>query len=165
MTKLNAAWIVLIVFCSLIVIGGVFYLFYRLYINKIYKRRRVWKEISSPMKNRMDEAHEEERATDLIPRQSIMPFIEEFLADNVRKQTERRQMVTELQFDEAPLFEKNFSREWNEMDDKSALFSSLVDKVSFSSSNLSRFTLISISHVYSNVVLHYSRRHFRSRDG
>ena len=119
MKKLNATWIVLIVFCSLIVIGGIFYLFYRLYINHIYKRRRIWKEITSPLNNK-SEMEIKENCTILIPRQSIIPLIQEFLPNELRKQIEQRKMITQLQFDEPPLFGKNLNIEWDEMDTKSA---------------------------------------------
>lgn len=73
-----------------------------------------------PMKNQTEEKIDEKQSTDLQPRQSIIPLIQEFLSNDVNKQTERRKMVTKLQFDEPPLIEKNFSTEWIEMDGQSA---------------------------------------------
>lgn len=128
MTKLHAAWIVLIVFCSSIVIGGIFYLFYRLYINHIYKRRRVWNEITSPMTKTIEEIREE-HVEILAPRPSIIPLIHEFLPTGWERRTERRKTITKLQFDDPPVFEKNFINEWEEMDGKSALFHSFVNRI------------------------------------
>jgi len=119
MKKFNAGWIVLIVFCSLIIIGGFFYLLYRLYINYIYKRKRTWYEITSPLKTKIDD-----NVIFLIPRQSISPLIQEFLPNELKKQPVQRKMVTQLQFVEPPLFVKNLTEEWDEMNTKSTFCSS-----------------------------------------
>jgi hypothetical protein len=118
MKKFHAGWIVLIVFCSLIVIGGLFYVFYRLYINHIYKRKRFWNEItSSSSKEKIDD-----RFNFLMPRQSIIPLIQEFLPNELKNPLKQRKMVTQLQFDEPPLFVNNLKAEWDEMDRKSTCF-------------------------------------------
>jgi hypothetical protein len=122
MKKINAAWIVLIVFVSLIVIGGIFYLFYRLYINHIYKRKRLWNEITR-LSTKKSEDNIKQHSTVLIPRQSIIPLIQEFLPNDWKKQVQQRKMATQLQFDEPPLFVKNLTAEWNEMDTKSTFHS------------------------------------------
>ncbi|CAF4636604.1 unnamed protein product, partial [Rotaria sp. Silwood1] len=108
-------WIVLIVFCSLLVIGGFFYLFYRLYINYIYKRKRLWYEIRSPLVNKSVEKIDQNLIS-LLPRQSISPLIEEYLPYELQKQPIQRIMITQLQFNKPPLFIKNFKEEWDEMD-------------------------------------------------
>jgi len=126
MRKINAAWIVLIVFCLLIVIGGIFYLFYRLYINHIYKRKQVWNEITRPLKKQSEE-NIKQHSTVLLPRRSIMQLIQQFLPNDLKKQAEQRKMATQLQFNDPPLFVKNLTTEWNEMDIKSTL-TSLVDR-------------------------------------
>jgi hypothetical protein len=123
MKKLNAAWIVFIVFTSLIVIGAIFYLFYRLYINHIYKRKRLWKEITR-LSSKKSEENIQQHSTDLIPRQSIIPLIQEFLPNELNIQIQQRKMATRLQFDEPPVFGKDLTAEWNEMDTKS-MFDSL----------------------------------------
>jgi hypothetical protein len=121
MKKINTGWIVLIIFCSVIIIGELFYLFYRLYINYIYKRKRFWKEITSPSKNKSEEKIDD-NLTFLMPRQSIIPLIQEFLSNEFKKQPKQRKMVTQLQFDEPPLFVNNLKEEWDEMDTKSIHF-------------------------------------------
>ena len=118
MKQLHAGWIVLIVFCSLIVIGGLFYLFYRLYINHIYKRKRFWYEITSPWKNESDQEINKNLIS-LIPRLSMSPLIQEFLPDELKTRIEQRPMITHLQFNEPPLFVNNLKAEWDEMDTKS----------------------------------------------
>jgi hypothetical protein len=149
MKKINASWIVLIVFCSLIIIGGIFYLFYRLYINHIYKRKRFWNEITSPSRNELEEKIDD-NLTFLMPRQSIIPLVQEFLPNELKKQPQKRKMVTQLQFDEPPLFINNLKAEWDEMDTKST-FHSLVYK--FHHIIRSRFIFITIN-VYSNIILY-----------
>lgn len=161
MKKLHAAWIVLIVFCSSIVIGGIFYLFYRLYINHIYKRRRVWNEITSPMTKKTEEMREE-RVDVLAPRPSIIPLIQELLPNDWRRRTKRRKTVTQLQFSEPPVFEKNFINEWEEMDGRSTLFHSSFDRIIHF--QFFRFTFFTNINVYSNIVLYNSRRIIDSRD-
>jgi len=127
MKKINAGWIVLIVFCSLIIIGGLFYLFYRLYINHIYKRKRFWNEITSPSKNESEEKIDH-KLNFLMPRQSIIPLVQKFLPNELKKQPKQRKMATQLQFDEPPLFVNNLKADWDEMDTKST-FHSLVYKL------------------------------------
>lgn len=118
MKKLHTGWIVLIVFCSLIILGGVFYLFYRLYINHIYKRKRFWNEITLLSINKSEEKIND-NVTFLMPRESIMPLVQEFLPKELKKQSEQRKMITQLQFNEPPLVVNNFKEEWDEMDTKS----------------------------------------------
>ncbi|CAF2399806.1 unnamed protein product [Rotaria sp. Silwood2] len=114
----KSLWIVLIVFCSLIVIGGFFYLFYRLYINHIYKRKRPWYEITLPLTNQSVEKINQNLSA-VLPRQSMSPLIEEYLPYKLQKQSIQRIMITQLQFNEPPLFVNNFQEEWDEMDTKS----------------------------------------------
>jgi hypothetical protein len=121
MKKLNAGWIVLIVISSLIVIGGLFYLFYRLYINHIYKRKGFWCDITSPSKCNSDN-QVEENLTFLMPRKSMSPLIQDYLPDEFKIQPIQRKMVTHLQFDEPPLLVNNLKVEWDEMDTKSTFY-------------------------------------------
>jgi hypothetical protein len=115
MNRLNTGWIVLIVISSVIVIGGLFYFFYRLYINYIYKRKRSWDEITSRTKTKS----EKNTISSLMPRQSMSPLIQEFLPNELKKQPIQRKMVTRLQFAEGPLLINNLKTEWDEMDTKS----------------------------------------------
>jgi hypothetical protein len=151
MRKFNAGWIVLIVFCSLIIIGGFFYLLYRLYINHIYKRKRAWYEITSPLKMKIDDS-----VICLIPRQSISPLIQEFLPNEFKKQPVQRKMVTQLQFDEPPLFVKNLTEEWDEMNTKSTFCSSFYRLFKMKHS---RLVFIPID-VYSNIISYNCRTQF-----
>lgn len=147
MKQFNTGWIVLIVFCSLIIISGFFYLLYRLYINHIYKRKRFWYEITPPLNNSSDA-----KVISLMPRQSILPLIQEYLPNELKKQFVQRKMVTQLQFNEPPLFVKNLKAEWDEMDTKSTfclLFYTLL--------KMKRFRLIFNN---SNIILYNRRTHF-----
>jgi hypothetical protein len=58
----------------------------------------------------------------LMPRQSIIPLIQEFLPNELKKQTKKRKMITQLQFDDPPLFVNNLQVEWEEMDTKSTFY-------------------------------------------
>ena len=115
MTKLHVAWIVLIVFAALIIFAALSYLFYRLYINRIYKRQRSWKDIRSPVK---ESKHEPSQRTVpfLQPRSSLMPLIREDLPRTMIRSKRSRRMTTELQFDEPPQVIENFKSEWEAMD-------------------------------------------------
>jgi hypothetical protein len=120
MTKLHVAWIVLIVFASLIIFAAVSYLFYRLYINRIYKKQRSWKEIRSPTeKTRAATPHH--RTSFLQPRISMVPLIQEYLPHEMRRSKQPRRMTTALQFDEPPDIIEDFKLEWNVMDTQSRL--------------------------------------------
>ena len=120
MKKLKTGWIVLIVFSSIIVIGGLFYLLYRLYINHIYKRNKFWYDITSLSKSKSDK-NVEENGIFLMPRQSMSPLIQEFLPDEFKIKPVQRKMITQLQFNEPPLFLNNLKAQWDEMDTKSIL--------------------------------------------
>ncbi|UJR36384.1 hypothetical protein I4U23_029108 [Adineta vaga] len=121
MKKINAAWIILIGFCCLIVIGEVFYLIYRFYINYIYKGKRAWHEITS-LSTTKSEKIDRNDSISLTPRASIIPLIQEYLPHHVKKQPKQRKMITKLQFSDPPLNDKNLKLEWDEMNTKS-LFS------------------------------------------
>ena len=121
MKKLNTGWNILIIFCSLIIISGLIHLFYRLYINYIYKRKRSLNDITSPLKNK-SEKKINENLINLIPRPSMLPLIQEYLPDELKKQPIKREMITQLAFQEPPLFINNLKAEWDEMDTKSTLF-------------------------------------------
>ena len=131
MSKLHAAWIVLIVFCSLIVLGAVCYLFYRLYINHIYKGQRSWSDIlSSSSSNRTSAQITNSRIPSLKPRRSIAPLIQTFLSRPSRKSSTDRRMVTDLGFDEAPSFQTNLNTEWENMDTRNSLETMLCSLMS-----------------------------------
>ena len=115
MTKLHVAWIVVIVFASLIIFAALSYLFYRLYINRIYKRQRSWKDIRSPAKDVTNE-HSERTVPFLQPRVSLMPLIREYLPHTMMRSFRSRRMTTDLQFDEPPHVIENFQAEWEAMD-------------------------------------------------
>lgn len=122
MSKLHAAWIVLIVLCSLIVLGAVCYLFYRLYIDHIYKGQRSWSDIlsSSLSSNRTSAQINHSRILSLKPRRSMVPLIQTFLSHPSRRSSADRRMVTDLGFDEAPSFETNLNTEWENMDTRNS---------------------------------------------
>ena len=119
MSKLHATWIVLIVLCSLIVIGAVCYLFYRLYINHIYKGQRSWNDISSPLTRTTDQ-RADPRILSLNPRRSMTPLIQEFLPHPSRRASVDRKMITDLRFAEAPSLKENLNREWDDMETRSS---------------------------------------------
>lgn len=128
MKKLKVLWIVLIIFCCLIVIGGFLYLFYRLYINNIYKRKRPWLDIVSQVKSQSIKYMDDENFNSLLPRQSMSPLIEEYLPYELRKLCVQRKMVTQLQFNDPPLLHDKLKDEWNEMDSKSISYCSMMTK-------------------------------------
>lgn len=128
MKKLKVLWIVLIIFCCLIVIGGFLYLFYRLYINNIYKRKRPWLDIVSQVKSQSIKYMDDENFNSLLPRQSMSPLIEEYLPYELRKLCVQRKMVTQLQFNDPPLLHDKLKDEWNEMDSKSISYFIMMTK-------------------------------------
>lgn len=128
MKKLKVLWIVLIIFCCLIVIGGFLYLFYRLYINNIYKRKRPWLDIVSQVKSQSIKYMDDENFNSLLPRQSMSPLIEEYLPYELRKHCVQRKMVTQLQFNDPPLLHDKLKDEWNEMDSKSISYFIMMTK-------------------------------------
>lgn len=118
MTKLHVAWIVLIVFASLISFAAIFYLFYRLYINRVYKRQRFWKEITSPSKN-LNKEKPLSTPPNLLPRVSLVALIQGYLTPSFRKPGRPRTMVTHLHFHEPPYISENFKSQWDAMDTRS----------------------------------------------
>ena len=130
MSKLHAAWIVLIVLCSLIVLGAVCYLFYRLYINHIYKGQRSWSDILSSSSNRTAAQTTNSRILSLKPRRSIAPLIQTFLSHPSRKSSTDRRMVTDLGFGEAPSFKTNLNTEWENMETRNSLETVLCSSMS-----------------------------------
>ena len=120
MTKFHVAWIVLIVFASLIIFAAVSYLFYRLYINRIYKKQRSWKEIRSPTKKTKAETPQHHTPF-LQPRISMIPLIQEYLPREMKKSIQPRRMTTDLSFDKPPDIIENFQLAWDAMDTQSSL--------------------------------------------
>ncbi|CAF1232508.1 unnamed protein product [Adineta steineri] len=84
------------------------------YINHIYKRNKSWNEILSPLKNTPGES-----CIFLMPRQSMLPLIQEFLPKHLKQQRVKRKMITQLQFNEPPLFVNNLQQQWDEMNSNS----------------------------------------------
>ena len=118
MKKLNVSWIILIGFCLITLIGGLFYLIYRVYINYIYKRRRPWFEIISLKRNKS----ERKIASDsliVLPRVSLLPLVQEYLPHATKSSRKRRKMITRLRFVSPPLFNRNLEQEWEEMETRS----------------------------------------------
>lgn len=120
MAKLHVAWIVLIVFASLIIFAAVSYLFYRLYINRIYKKQRSWKEIRSPTKTTKTETPQHQTPF-LQPRISMIPLVQEYLPREMKTSIQSRRMTTNLSFDEPPDIMENFQLVWDAMDTQSSL--------------------------------------------
>ncbi|CAF0833955.1 unnamed protein product [Rotaria sordida] len=106
-----------------IIIYVLFFIIYfkcknELYINHIYKRKRPWHEITLPLTNKSVK-NIDQNLISLLPRQSITPLIQEYLPYGLKKSPIQRKMITQLQFNEPPLFINNFKEEWDEMDTKS----------------------------------------------
>ena len=110
----------LVCLCVLVV-GALSYLFYRLYVNHVYKGTRPWREISH---TRLDVVHRTSVCSD--PRTSISPLVQDFLPDTAKKQSKQRKMITALRFDDAPEFIRQLDTEWEDMDRRSSTCARLL---------------------------------------
>ena len=104
----------LVCLCVLVV-GALSYLFYRLYVNHVYKGVRPWREITL---TRLDVVHRTSVCSD--PRTSILPLVQAFLPDTAKKPSKQRKMITALRFDDEPEFIRQLDAEWEDMDRRSS---------------------------------------------
>ena len=118
MSRINIAWIVLIVFCSIVIVGSIFYLLYRLYIDRIYKRKRAWNDLRYSLNPIIDEQIELENIS-FAPRESIISVVHAYVPSIFQKKKTPRTMVTKLQFIDAPKSIVDFTSQWEELDTRS----------------------------------------------